>query len=373
MQSDEEGFLYPIVDTQKCIDCGLCENVCPIINRGKSRSPINVFAAKNNNEEIRIKSSSGGIFTLLAEKIIIEGGVVFGAKFDKNWDVKHGYTETIEGLAAFRGSKYVQSQIEDNYQKAEKFLKQGRKVLFSGTPCQIAGLKCFLRKEYENLTTIDFICHGVPSPGVWRKYLKETVIHMCEKKTALPGSISKRNTHIESISFRDKNLGWKKYSFTLTLSITSNNGIKNTVLLQSSKYKNPFLIGFLRDLYLRPSCHQCPAKEFNSGSDVTIADFWGINKYMKNQNDHKGHSLIFIHNQNLQLPTNNMWSSAVDINDICKNNIVIYRSAIPHKNRTAFFSSFRNGSEKITNLIYKYATVGIKKQLRLFIANLLKN
>ena len=143
MQLDEEGFLYPIVDTQKCIDCGLCENVCPIINRGKSRSPINVFAAKNNNEEIRIKSSSGGIFTLLAEKIIIEGGVVFGAKFDKNWDVKHGYTETIEGLAAFRGSKYVQSQIEDNYQKAEKFLKQGRKVLFSGTPCQIAGLKCF--------------------------------------------------------------------------------------------------------------------------------------------------------------------------------------------------------------------------------------
>ena len=181
LKEDNEGFLYPIVDKKTCIDCGLCEKVCPILHQGEPQKPLKVYAAKNLNEEIRRQSSSGGIFTLLAEQVIQEGGVVFGARFDENWEVKHDYTETIEGLAVFRGSKYVQSRIEDNYKKAEEFLKQGRKVLFSGTPCQIAGLKRFLRKEYEELLTVDFVCHGVPSPGVWRKYLKETVARMCDK------------------------------------------------------------------------------------------------------------------------------------------------------------------------------------------------
>ena len=209
LKEDCEGFLYPIVDKDICIDCGLCEKVCPILYQGEERKPLKVFAAKNHDEEIRKQSSSGGIFTLLAEKIINEGGVVFGAKFDENWDVKHDYTETIEGLAAFRGSKYVQSRIEDNYRKAETFLKQGRKVLFSGTPCQIAGLKRFFRKEYENLLTVDFICHGVPSPGVWRRYLQETVARMCDKNRVSTDPISIKNARVESISFRDKSHGWK--------------------------------------------------------------------------------------------------------------------------------------------------------------------
>lgn len=373
MQEDKEGFLYPQVNIELCIDCGLCEKVCPVINQNEPRKPLKVYAAKNNNEEIRMQSSSGGIFTLLAEKVIQESGVVFGARFDENWEVKHDYTETIEGLAAFRGSKYVQSRIEDNYQKVEQFLKQGRKVLFSGTPCQIAGLKCFLRKEYSNLLTVDFICHGVPSPGVWRQYLKERVARMCDKNSVSTAPISKENAHIESISFRDKRLGWKKFSFALTLSATDRSGVKNTVSLLNTKYKNPFLIGFLRDLYLRPSCHHCPSKGFNSSSDITIADFWGINDYMPKENDHKGYSLVFIHNDKVKIDKQNIEFSLLNIKEICKNNRTIYNSSKPHPNRKTFFNEMNKNSHTIEFLIGKYSTVSLKKKIHLLIANLLGN
>ena len=298
LKEDFEGFLYPIVDKATCIDCGLCEKVCPVLHQNEPREPLKVYAAKNYNEEIRKQSSSGGIFTLLAEKIIQESGVVFGARFDENWEVRHDYTETIEGLAAFRGSKYVQSRIEDNYLKAETFLKQGRKVLFSGTPCQIAGLKRFLRKEYENLLTVDFICHGVPSPGVWRRYLQETVVRMCDKNSVSTDPISIEKARIESISFRDKESGWKKYSFTLTLSATTWSGVKNTVSLSEVFPKNTFMKGFLADLYLRPSCYACPAKCGKSDSDITIGDFWGIQNYYPELDDDKGISLLIISNKN---------------------------------------------------------------------------
>ena len=167
LHEDHEGFLYPKVDTDNCIDCALCEKVCPILNEGSNRKPLKVYAAINKDEKIRLESSSGGIFTLLAEQTIGEDGVVFGARFDENWQVRLDYTETIEGIAVFRGSKYVQARTENTYQQAEFFLREGRKVLFAGTPCQIAGLKKFLRKEYDNLLAVDFVCHGVPSPKVW--------------------------------------------------------------------------------------------------------------------------------------------------------------------------------------------------------------
>ncbi|MCS2450406.1 Coenzyme F420 hydrogenase/dehydrogenase, beta subunit C-terminal domain [Bacteroides thetaiotaomicron] len=176
MHEDEEGFLYPLIDMSFCIECGLCENVCPVINQSEVCSPLKVYAAKNPNEQIRLSSSSGGIFTMLAEQILKENGIVFGARFDEKWEVEHDYADTLDGIAAFRGSKYVQSRIGDSYQRVEDFLRKGRKVLFSGTPCQVAGLKRFLHnKEYDNLLTVDVICHGVPSPLIWRKYLEETI------------------------------------------------------------------------------------------------------------------------------------------------------------------------------------------------------
>ena len=216
MHEDKEGFLYPKVDKEACIDCGLCEKVCPIIHQAEPTEPLSSYIAINPNEEIRLHSSSGGIFTLLAEQVIAEGGVVFGARFDENWDVVHAWTDTIEGLAPFRGSKYVQSRIGNTYKETKDFLQQGRKVLYSGTPCQIAGLKKYLRKEYDNLLTVDFICHGVPSPGVWRRYLSELRESLRAErgdgKNTVPSSIDELPV-ITGISFRDKSNGWKKFGF----------------------------------------------------------------------------------------------------------------------------------------------------------------
>lgn len=286
LQEDHEGFLYPKVDINLCIECGLCEKVCPVINQSIKKEPLQVFAAINPDEKVRMESSSGGIFTLLAEKVIQENGVVFGARFDENWEVKHDYAETIEGLAAFRGSKYVQSRVEDNYLKAERFLKKGRKVLFSGTPCQIAGLKKFLRKEYDNLLTVDFICHGVPSPKVWRMYLDEICKNYINQ--------GDRKSCIKAINFRNKSLGWKKFSFFFKLNPTfirqKNKPIEHLELF----YKNSFMKGFLNDLILRPSCYHCPSKSGKSESDITIADFWGIESLSPNMDDDKGTSLVFI-------------------------------------------------------------------------------
>ena len=195
MNEDKEGFLYPCVDVNICIDCHLCEKVCPVINQKEHHTPVGVYAAKNKDEEARMKSSSGGVFILLAEKILSEKGVVFGARFDQNWEVVHDFAEDLKGVVEFQGSKYVQSRVGDSYKNAEEFLKQGKRVLFTGTPCQVAGLRLFLRKEYENLLTVDFVCHGVPSPKVWRMYLKEIL-------NSPKGSVGKNSVLLSEIPSR---------------------------------------------------------------------------------------------------------------------------------------------------------------------------
>lgn len=286
MQPDSEGFLYPAVDKENCINCGLCELVCPIINQSEIRNPIEVYAAKNQDDEIRIQSSSGGIFSLLARKIISEGGIVFGARFDDNWNVIHDWTDTFDGIAAFRGSKYVQSIIGNSYNEAKNFLQSGRKVLFTGTPCQIAGLKRFLRKNYDNLLTVDVVCHGVPSPLVWKEYLAE--LYNSSNKFYKHIFIHSRNiSKISDISFRDKTKGWKKYRFSVIR--------KDGTRLIEPSYKNLFMKGFLANLYLRPSCHHCPARSGRSTSDITMGDFWGIKEYYPKYDDDKGVSLLLIY------------------------------------------------------------------------------
>lgn len=288
MKEDEEGFLYPHVNKQYCIDCKLCERTCPVIHQNQDRIPLKIFAAVNPDEEVRLKSSSGGVFAVLAEQVVSIGGVVFGARFNERWEVVHDYVETSAGLSVFLQSKYTQSYIGNSFIQAKDFLKQGRIVLFSGTPCQISGLLRFLRKDYDNLITVDVLCHGVPSPGVWRWYLTEE----CEKNARqgvknsvsrpLISSIPERNStnaeilrSISRVSFRDKITGWKKYSFTLEFSEASGRGEKNTVSRSMNIRENPYMIGFLSDWYLRYSCYQCPTRGFRSGSDITLADFWG--------------------------------------------------------------------------------------------------
>lgn len=299
MREDEKGFLYPYVDTSKCIDCKLCEMVCPVINQAEPREPLKVFAAKNTNEEVRLKSSSGGIFSMIAERIIKNGGVVFGARFNEQWEVVHDFADTIEGLGAFRGSKYVQSRIGNNFKKAEFFLKNGREVLFTGTPCQIAGLQRFLRKDYPNLLTVDVICHGVPSPLVWRDYLKHIICPKGENRKNTVSLSLNEISNLSSISFRDKMTGWKKYGFivrtksTLKTDKKSVLTFKDNILCHEILQQNIFLRGFLQNLYLRPSCYKCPSRNFKSNSDFLLGDFWNIDSINKEINDDKGISLVF--------------------------------------------------------------------------------
>lgn len=221
LHEDTEGFLYPVVDKGDCIDCGLCEKVCPLLHWGEALVPMEVLAVKNKNQEERIHSSSGGVFIALSRQIIMDGGVVFGAVYDENWEVRITYSETLDGVRPMMGSKYLQARVETGFADAERFLKQGRYVLFSGTPCQIAGLHKYLRKDYPNLLSVDFLCHGVPSPGVWRRYLKETMSDLQSARRAAAGkntvfpSLNVMPT-IVGIEFRDKTLhGWKKYSFVV--------------------------------------------------------------------------------------------------------------------------------------------------------------
>lgn len=270
MHEDEKGFLYPQVDLNKCIDCHLCEKICPSLNQEEPSEPFACYAAKNTDEDIRKQSSSGGIFTAIAEKIIAEDGVVFGASFDDNWQVVHSYVKFKDDLELFRGSKYVQSKIGEAYVEAEVFLNEGYKVLFSGTPCQIAGLKHFLRKEYDNLLTIEVVCHGAPSPMVWREYL---------------GSLKLKN--IGSILHKDKSTGWREYSFTIK-------DVKGKIIFTERASDNKYLMAFRRNLTLRPSCFLCPAKAGKSRADITLADYWGIERLFPQMDDNKGTSFICV-------------------------------------------------------------------------------
>lgn len=351
LKEDKEGFLYPIVDKQTCIDCGLCEKVCPIINPNDSREPLKVYAAKHKDDKIRLKSSSGGIFTLLAEQVIDEDGVVFGARFDEYWEVMHDYTETKEGLAVFRGSKYVQSRIGNTYQQAEIFLKQGRKVMFTGTPCQIAGLKRFLRKEYDNLLTVDFVCHGVPSPKVWRMYLDEIIARQGIGKNTVFSHAMLRRKFIRSVEFRSKSTGWKKYSFALTLTKATADGEENSVLLSSVFTENPFMQAFLANYILRPSCCQCECKSGRSGADITIGDFWGINKVIPEYDDDKGNSLILVFKNRYLLQKESLCElHDVSYSDAVDNNSIYYSSVKEPINRNFYFHRlYINASCDITN------------------------
>lgn len=337
MHRDAEGFLYPNVDESECIDCGLCERVCPVINQYDKREPLSVSAAKNTDDAVRMQSSSGGLFTLLAEQTIGQGGVVFGARWDAEWNVRHDYAETKEGIVFFRGSKYLQSVIGDSYRRTEMFLKEGRKVMFTGTPCQISGLRHFLCKDYDNLLAVEVICHSVPSPGVWQQYLQEK---LC--------SLKWNKSDFRHISFRDKTTGWKSYSFAME----NRNGDKYTEL----GGKNAFMRGFLADLYTRPSCHACPAKLLKSGSDITLGDFWGIESLMPELDDDKGASAVIaitergkkaLHDLELQL-------HALPYEELTKRNPALVRSVGVSKDREKFFKEDgRTFEEKIRKLCKK--------------------
>lgn len=327
MHEDNEGFLYPTADAALCIDCGLCEKVCPVINQAEKREPKAAYAATNREDAIRLKSSSGGIFSALSEEVVRQGGVVFGARFDKQWEVVHDWADTSEKLTPFRCSKYVQSRIGDSYVQAEKFLKEGRTVLFSGTPCQIAGLRLFLRKTYENLLLVDIICHGVPSPGVWRDYLNAELKHRCGFEST---------SAITSISFRDKSTGWKSYSFTYTVKTPSGGELR----VSEPGSRNTFMRGFLMDLYLRPSCDACPAKHLKSGSDLTLGDYWGLEQTHPELDDNKGMCALMVNTGKgarwVAEISGTMQLTSTPFSDIARYNPSLFHSSHPSFERSLY-------------------------------------
>lgn len=326
MTEDEEGFLYPIVNMDLCNNCKICESVCPIINKYPTIEIKSSFSAINQDETIRNLSSSGGIFTLLAQIIIDKGGVVFGACWNDKWEVEHGFTETYEGLAKFRGSKYLQSRIGNNYILAEQFLKKGRFVLFSGTPCQISGLKHFLRKDYDNLLCVDIVCHGVPSPSIWKQYLDE----VCDNHKST-------NQSIKTINFRDKSTGWNNYSFSIKADGWDYKEIA---------FRNPFMRGFLHDIINRPSCTKCPAKPFRSSSDITIGDFWGVESILPNLNDGKGISLVLVNNEKGIEFTKKLKRQEIPLQKAIIKNPAISQSSSASVKRDLFFMEGNKSVEK---------------------------
>ncbi len=269
MISDQEGFLYPLIDQEKCDDCGLCKETCPVINNTDLVRQSVGYAAYNHDEKIRAQSSSGGIFTIIAEKVIDRNGAVFGAGFDNKFNVVHYPVKKKEDLNKLRGSKYVQSRIGNTFKAVRDLLNTGKIVLFTGTPCQIAGLKSYLQIDFDSLFAQDIICHGVPSPKAWRNYL----------------SFISKDEAIKSISFRNKDLGWSRFSMKIE---TDNNCYRGDLS------KDFFLKAFLSNICLRPSCYNCNFKSLHRLSDLTLADFWGIELMMPEMNDDKGMSLVMV-------------------------------------------------------------------------------
>ena len=274
MIRDEQGFLYPSAREDDCIGCNACTEVC---ERTENRSEINAdetqsaFGAYAKDEELRMSSSSGGVFSLLAEDIIKSGGVVIGAAFSDDYkSVCHVKAESTDELAKFRGSKYLQSDMGDMFCQVKDMLDKGIKVLFSGTPCQTDGLKAFLGKDYNDLTLVDFICHGVPSAIIWDKYCSELE--------------QKAGGHLSSAGFRFKkqqNSDLDSYGKTIF----------------RTKAEDPYMRLFLSNYTLRPSCYDCKHKGISRKSDITIADFWGVNQILPGFSDKKGTSLIIVHSQ----------------------------------------------------------------------------
>ncbi|WP_289129026.1 Coenzyme F420 hydrogenase/dehydrogenase, beta subunit C-terminal domain [uncultured Clostridium sp.] len=338
MIEDNKGFKYPIVDKNKCINCGLCKKVCPVLKDDTNTNNIKVYACINKDKNKRERSSSGGIFTLLAQEILKDGGAVIGAAFDENFEVRHICVQDDKDLQKIYKSKYVQSDINTMYVKAKDMLEKNRKVLFTGTPCQIEGLYSFLGREYENLYTHDFICHGVPSPKVWKKYKK-----YIEKKSG---------KQIKSIDFRNKTYGWKKYYLKFTFDDST---------YEDNINFDPYLKLFLNDIILRDSCYKCKFKKINRKSDVTLADFWGVEKVLPDLFDNKGISTVIINTEKGRQLFNNILESIeykeIELIDVVKYNPSMIISAKKNININKFFDIY----EKDNFDFCKYAKKVTKK------------
>lgn len=344
MVKNSEGFLYPQIDYSKCTHCGLCDKAC-ISEVSESNNPNPDCYAVMANDDIRKNSSSGGVFTILANYVLEKKGGVCGCTFDeKDLKAKHIIINKIEDLNKLRGSKYIQSEIGNCYKEILKLLKTGELVLFSGTPCQVAGLKRFLLKDYENLLTVDILCHGVPSAKVYQKYLKEI--------------FKSENEKIINVKFRDKEYGWSSES---TYNITTN---LNKYIINCNE--NNFQKAFVKNICLRKSCTNCQYCTTKRVGDFTIGDFWRIDYFYPELNDGKGTSLFLINNEKAQSILNTIENNFKKIRKVplkyaIAGNKNFYSPYKCHPKRDEFFNNLDNYSlEQLVNMyIYNKYECGI--------------
>lgn len=321
MQEDREGFKYPKIDERSCINCGKCEKACPVLHAetaGRTLHPA-FYAVWNRQDEARLSSSSGGVFRVLAEDVLVDGGVVYGAAFDVHNRLRHVRAESADALVPLTGSKYVQSEIGTAFCQVRADLKNGRRVLFTGTPCQVAGLYAFLGGDDANLLTADVLCHGVPSPAVFERYLESLGVgEKCR------------------IEFRNKDNGWKKYE------VVVGDRVHETFRA------NAYMKGFLSNLYLRPSCASCRFVGCRRPGDLTLGDFWGAGNFRKRYDDDKGTSLVLLNSPKARsifqtLQDKFSLAEQVPSDSAVPFNPSLVHASKPDARRAAFFDDFEAG------------------------------
>ena len=319
MRGDEFGFYKPVIDNEKCVNCGLCEKVCPIdkFNSTNENAP-KVFALQINDEKQLYKSASGGAFAVIAKEVISQGGVVYGVIYDDEMKVCHSRTETFDGLEKMYSSKYVQSNTKTTFKQAKEDLENEKTVLFSGTPCQIAGLKSYLRKDYQNLLTIDLVCHGVPSPKVFEIYKQEFMKN-------------KPDETLLNVNFRSKKAGWGIHYLIHYTTIT-------TTLRNYHKPKDFWV--YIMNYIFNTSCGNCKFNKNPRVADISIGDFWGVDEYDKSLNNDKGLSILLINNEkgakNLKVVQDKCRLQEVPYDVAIKRNPNIKQSSIAEPNREQF-------------------------------------
>lgn len=325
MKADDEGFLQPVVNQEKCIKCGLCVKACPIATPQHSQcSEPQVYASWNVDEEIRRESTSGGVFTALAEVFIARGGYVAGAVYDHDFKIKHILTNNQEDISLLRQSKYAQSELGNLFFQIRDRLKMGYKVLFCGTPCQAAGLKRFLKKEYDGLYCCDFICRGVISPSVYQKFLSD-----CGKRhTAM----------LKRVHFKNKEFGWNRFSTKLSYDDGSSYHLD-----RDSDY---YMRGFLKhNLYIRPSCHMCAFKSIPRYADISLGDFWGIGNYKACLDNDMGTSVVLVNSikgkELIEWAKNQLYIEPRILDEVIAGNSCLLHSAQEGKFREYFFKKMK--------------------------------
>lgn len=352
MTVDDEGFYYPKVNESQCVKCGICDKTCPILNNAANQreSPL-AFAAYNLDEQERLQSSSGGLFSLIARATLQAGGVVFGASMaDDCYTVNHIRVETERELHLLQGSKYLQSDVKTTFRQAKIDLETGRLVLYSGTPCQIGGLRTFLKKDYDNLLCVDVVCHGVPSPKLWKKYLKY--------RENRAGAAARRTF------FRHKGYGWKMFAVLFEF---SNNTAYKQIL-----YKDLFMQMFLQNICLRPSCYSCAYKGLEDAADISLADFWGAESIYPDMDDDKGLSLVLIHTEKGRVAFEKIRKSTkskqVTFDQAVASNRAIIESCVKPQKREAFMKNLDNDSiEQLAKEYLKQQSIATQARIWLSI------